>query len=309
MLLGSSFVFTIASSLSEASFVSECIRVNIDHLLQPIPRELVEDHCESIQRAYEKYRWIDSVPESVLRNDVFPFTVLTEPAFTNKSKRALFGSYVNFIADASACVDIGCVALAVNERIWDIRDPPIVFEAAIANSLNSYGVEETWERGNGSCTSMSVFLITGLRMLGIPSRIVGVPHWHLGPVKCPLGDASPDCGNHNWVEVFVPGMGWSFIDQRRPDKLVLPLNQSWFYPEWTKGLEGGNGNHTVYAASFLSPRDLGPEYPKGKDIAYADHFPMVWDWDNHRMPAWDVTNAYKKFGSNEGDVELVIKAE
>ena len=140
---------------------------------------------------------------------------------------------------------------------------------------------------------MSVFLITGLRMLGVASRLTGVPHWNLGPKRCPLGDASPDCANHNWVEVFVPGKGWSFIDQRRPDQQVLPLNQSWFFPEWTRSLTSQDGgNHSVYAVSFLNPFDLDYDYPVGENVFEADHFPMVWDWQNHQIPAWDVTLAY-----------------
>jgi hypothetical protein len=246
--------------------------------------------------------------EGLLLNDVAPFTVLTEPPFVDETKRSLLIAYLDHIASTSNCEDIPCITLALNERIWAVRDPPISFEAAKANGLNSYGVEETWERGNGSCTSMSVFLVTGLRLLGVPSRLAGVPHWNLGPSQCPNGDASDACGNHNWVEVYVPDLGWSFVDQRRPDQQILPLNNSWFYPGWTAGLDR-QGNHSAFAVSFRNPDKLGAEYPKGQGVDKADHFPMVWDWSDRRMHAWDVTSTYIRRSFTGIGSNLVIESE
>ena len=288
--------------------VDACVRVNKEHLVHPVDRNLIESHCLKVLDSVNRYPWSNNIPETVKLNDLFPYTVLTEPPFTNVTKRNFFSAYIDFIAETSDCTDIPCIALAANARVYDIRDPPIVFEAATANSLNSYGVEETWDRGKGSCTSMSVFLITALRMLGVPARLVGVPHWNLGKDKCPLGDASPDCGNHNWVEVYVPNVGWSFIDQRRPDLQVLPLNQSWFYPEWTRNMHDGTVNHSIFAVSFIRPEELDSDYPKGAGVRPADHFPMVWDWMNHEVPGWDVTNAYN-YDDDETNENWVIRSE
>ena len=288
-----SLLFALVSICLGVS-VEDCLAVNRRNLVQTVDQEILEDHCSALVSTLKKHVWTESFRENaeLILNDVAPFTVLTEPPFVNPEKRQLLAAYLDHIAATSDCDNVACIALALNDRIWSVRDPPIVFEAAKANALNSYGVEETWERGNGSCTSMSVFLITGLRMLGVPSRLVGTPHWNLGPSKCPLGDASPDCGNHNWVEVYVPGKGWSFIDQRRPDQQVLPLNSSWFYPDWTSGLDG-TGNHSVYAVSFQNTDSLGNQYPVGKGVVKADHFPMVWDWTDTRIHGWDMSAAYK----------------
>lgn len=290
--------------------VKACVRLNQDFLFQKalVPVDVIREHCQQVSDAVERYPWSIDVLEVLALNDVAPFTVLTEPPFIDRTKRSIFKSYVDYIGEASNCQDISCIAMELNSKLWDIRDPPIVFAPADSNQLNSYGVEETWERGNGSCTSMSVFLITALRMLGVPSRLVGVPHWNLGVEKCPFGDASPACGNHNWVEVFVAGQGWSFIDQRRPDEMTLPLNQSWFFPDWTKNLYPNNGNHSIYAVSFLNPFDLDPEYPIGDGVLEAEHFPMVWDWNNHQIPAWDVSGAYQSYEEEEESDRPIIKS-
>ena len=41
---------------------------------------------------------------------------------------------------------------------------------------------------------MSIFLITALRAVGIPARMVGTPEWAFGPQAG---------GNHDWVEVSL----------------------------------------------------------------------------------------------------------
>lgn len=277
--------------------LDDCLVVNKHHLAPIVDEKTLQDHCRTIISSLELRAWTEPFRQNtaLVLNDIAPFSVLTEPPFINPERRRLLAAYLEHIAATSNCDDVTCISLALNDRLWAVRDPPIIFEAARANALNSYGVEETWKRGNGSCTSMSVFLITGLRMLGVPARLVGTPHWNLGPSRCPLGDLSPDCGNHNWVEVYIPGKGWSFIDQRRPDQQVLPLNSSWFYPDWTRGLDG-SWNHSVYAVSFQNPADLGDQYPAGKDVVTADHFPMVWDWANTGIHAWDMSAAYKRSG-------------
>ena len=276
--------------------VEDCVGVNADHLLHPVSSDIVQSHCERIVGLLDSTPWAKEIAQtdSLVLNDVVPFTVATEPPFIDTNRRRLLTEYVDYAV--SGCHDVVCVALALNEKVWLVREPTIVFEAAAANQLNSYSVNETWDRGNGSCTAMSVFLITALRLAGVPARLVGTPHWNLGPAICPDGDASAACGNHNWVEVYVPTKGWSFIDQRRPDQQILPLNESWFSPDWLMGLDGSM-NHSVFAVSFIQASivERDDSYPKGTGVEVADHFPMAWDWNNHVLPAWDVSFAYRTF--------------
>jgi len=271
------------------STIEDCGEINNVFVSRGVSVDLILEHCRS---AVESLSRLPSLPRDIVRNDVFPFTVLTEDPFTHLEWRDKFLTRARTIA--SSCLSVDCIALEMNREIYDITDPPIIFEAAPPNELNSYSVMETIEKKKGSCTAMSVVLITALRMAGVASRIVGVPHWNLGPSRCPEGDASEDCGNHNWVEVFVPNHGWSFIDQRRPDLKILPLNQSWFYPEFVRANSHvGQGNHSVYAASFLDVQELeNSGYYVGKGVEKGDHFPMVWDWSNHQVHAWDVSRTY-----------------
>ena len=280
-------IFFVAITYPVCSLTTDaCIDVN-RRFIQTIPLSVLTDHCQSVSRALSR---LPPLPTSVISNDLFPFTVLTEDPFVDAFWRPLFQARAQSIA--SQCENIECIALAMNGQIYDITDPPIVFEPAPPNKLNSYSVLDTLNAKKGSCTAMSVVLITALRMAGVPSRIVGVPHWNRSPDLCPQGDESEPCGNHNWVEVFVPNHGWSFLDQRRPDLRVLPLNQSWFFPDVVRGNSYiDRGNHSVYAASFFSIDEL-PEYPLGDGVVVADHFPMVWDWDNQSVRAWDVSGTY-----------------
>jgi len=225
-------LFLYSTFITSAIAVSpdDCFMINKRFLPHTVSDEILKHHCERLMLSAFKRKWTSYLSRALVLNDVVPFTVLTEDPFIDLDRRSLFLDYLEYIADTSSCSTVECISLELNRKIWNVRSPPIVFESAPPNRLNSYSINETWNRGNGSCTSMSVFLITGLRLLGVPARIAGVPHWNLGEDKCPHGDASEACGNHNWVEVFVPNKGWSFLDQRRPDQIVLPLNHSWFFP-------------------------------------------------------------------------------
>ena len=306
------YAFSLLAICIDGVLVRECVQSNLDNLQQPVDGAILESHCTSVLAAVSMRRW--DLPDTLILNDVTPFTVLTEAPFVRGERRQVFTAYVHSIAETSGCSDIPCLALALNDKLWSIRSPPIVFEPAPPNQLNSYSVIDTWIRGNGSCTSMAVFLTTALRLVGIPSRIAGVPHWNLGKALCPHGDASPACGNHNWVEVFVPSQGWSFIDQRRPDQQVLPLNQSWFYPEWTKGVSIRlAGNHSIYAASFMDVQTLSgmSDYPVGSGVygLKGGHFPLAWDWSYTGVHAWDVSEAYQSESSPANVASYIIQSE
>jgi len=268
--------------------------INSEYLTAYVDKETLYDHCQWVTDSITKFWSHLSIPRSVILNDVFPFTVLTETPFVNPQDVEKFQIFARkcFTKNCPLPATIACAVKQLNAGLYDFTSPPIVFEPAPPNVLNSYSIEDLLEKKSGSCTSMSVFLITGLRSIGVPARIAGVPHWNLSPGRCPDGDASPSCGNHNWVEVYDP-KGWSFVDQRRPDLQVFPLNHSWFFPDFIAGnTHPGRGNHSVYAASFMPVNALAPDYPSGRGVVKADHFPMVWDWNKTQVSAWDVSAAY-----------------
>ena len=265
--------------------------------------EFLYERVDQALSTRTQFPWSSQIPELLFLNDVLPYGVLREPRDAWWRAGPLGGlSGVANLADFAKslvqhCGDITCAAMALNTAVWNITEPAIVFEAAPANTLNSYGVFETAAKKKSSCTGLSIFLVSALRSVVIPARLAGTPHWSRGRQLCPHGDSDPACGNHNWVEVWVPEAGgWSFIDQRRPDFSVLPLNQSFFSPLQTNEQRGQDALHSIYASSFATTYWLAnmgaANYPAGRDVEPADHFAMVWDLADLSVAAWDVTRAY-----------------
>merc|ERR1712232_1348444 len=140
---------------------------------------------------------------------------------------------------------------------------------------------------NASCTGLAIFLVDALRCAGIPARVAGVPHWNKGPKICPHGDEDADCGNHNWVEVWVDGQ-WHFLDQHGEKNV---LDQGWFYPNDVRFQVPNTKNHSIFSTSWAPTHLLENEnlYPFNKAVKY---FPMVWDWENKNVKGWDSTLFY-----------------
>jgi hypothetical protein len=114
-----------------------------------------------------------------------------------------------------------------------------------------------------------------------------VPHWNKGSAVCPNGDRDAECGNHNWVEVYTEN-GWAFVD---PDG-DKTLNHGWFYPYPANVQIQLTTNHSIFATSWADPSELDPLLYPSSVPSLQGHFPMVWDWNNSSIPAWDVTCRY-----------------
>ncbi len=85
---------------------------------------------------------------------------------------------------------------------------------------------------------------------------------------------------------------WTFTD---PDTENAP-GASWFVPYPTSVQVPRTANHSIYAASWAAPAALSAAlYPNQTPAANAgSHYPMVWDWGNRGVRAWDVTLDYLK---------------
>jgi hypothetical protein len=141
-------------------------------------------------------RWPD-VPRQVFLNDVLPYAVLTEQ---RDDWRRLF--YTSLCSDIDG-LSASTVVEKLNAEAWGIVQPPIKFVAAPPNEVNRYSVFSVMSAHSSSCTGLAVFLTAVYRSCGIPARVAGTPHWNKGPKVCPHGDADGECGNHNWVEVYL----------------------------------------------------------------------------------------------------------
>jgi hypothetical protein len=234
--------------------------------------------------------WGRDAPWPVFLNDVLPFFALTEPRQAWRPALAPFMRRVTSGCGAGREA-LRCAAEAVLARAWEVVQPPIIYVAAAPNQLNSYAPLETMARHNSSCTGLAVFLVAALRSVAVPARVAGVPHWNKGAAVCPRGDADPECGNHNWAEVWVGGR-WHFVDPRGAE---ARLDKGWFFPADTALQQPGQLNHSVFAASFAPPRVVAysaPEAYAAPGQRPADWFPLAFDWGNHSVSAFDVAQWY-----------------
>ena len=242
-------------------------------------------------RARYEMPWGLSVPWHIFLNDVLPYSSLTEP---RERWRPLFFSYYSSVpALNNLSFSLAQAATWMNTYGWNIRDPRIVFRADPSPvGVWDYDPFSVLYNGYASCTGLSIFLVSALRSIGIPARVAGTPHWNLGPSVCPQGDQSPDCGNHDWVEVWADG-GWAFVDE---DGNTV-LNTSWFVPHWTKHQSPASLNHSIFAASWANSSYIAAVYGGDSDpLALPfNYFPMVWNWSTKINSAWEVTRRYLLF--------------
>lgn len=252
-----------------------------------MPMRHFTDTVELAFEARREFQWAKSVPWKIFVNDVLPYAALTEP---RDPWRPMF--YRHFRDQVKNLTSLHEVAVWMNANAWNIVSPPIVFEPGNSpTGLNEYSPFQVMAAGHASCTGLAVFIVSCLRSVGVPARIAGTPHWNLGPKRCPHGDASDDCGNHDWAEVWTEPGGWSFIDPRGN----LNLNSSWFFPLWTEHQTPGTHNHSIFATSWAGTEHIEGQGGDDDPLAFPrTHFPMVWDWSNTVVPGWDVTVRYNR---------------
>lgn len=116
-----------------------------------------------------------------------------------------------------------------------------------------------------SCTGLAILLVDACRAVGVPARIVAVPHW------------TGKTGNHTWVEVWDGA--WHYTGAAEP----APLDRAWFTAD-AAGADPVNPLQRIYASSF---RKTGLALP------------LVWAMRNQDVSAVDVTARYAAHGPAE----------
>ncbi|EEQ99172.1 hypothetical protein Pmar_PMAR018289 [Perkinsus marinus ATCC 50983] len=253
------------------------------------------------QLTRRRFPWGQQVAHSLFLNDVLPFASLSEEASDFRGCNGSSGHGSEFISFMQSlvkpCLDATCAVMTLNEKAWEFTKPPITFVAAPPNEADPYSLYDVIERKSSSCTGLALYLVAALRSVGVPARVAGTPHWNKGDVECPNGDKDAPCGNHNWVEAYIPEhgespAGWAVVDQRSVP--LRALNTSFFIPSPAHDQDGSTVNHTIYAASFAPPEMLLHEcdYPVGLGVHPAKNFPLVFDWSYQSVPAWNTTVMY-----------------
>ncbi|KAH9255570.1 hypothetical protein BASA81_006400 [Batrachochytrium salamandrivorans] len=233
----------------------------------------------------QMHSWHEQVPWELFLEYVLPYAVLSEPRDTSLELLAKLEEYlIQFVRPGR----LDTTALGLNYRAFDFTTPRITFHPAKPNKVNAYSPKQVIHDKLASCTGESVFLVYCLRVVGVPARVAGVPHWNRSAAICPQGIKSPACGNHNWVEVYL-GLtrGWAFLDQNS----LNGLNKGFFFPAQTNELIPGDYFHAVYASTWN--RTAGNKY-----------FPLVFDPNYKQVSAVDHTQFYHDLANNSNEKEI-----
>lgn len=250
-------------------------------------------------------------------NDVAPYAFLTEErTYWRKEFYDKLFSLVELETNVTKAI------YTIREALWtNITGMPrraVKFIGADKNQINNYDpisvLEGAHTEGTPGANSVGIAIFTAaaMRAVGIPSRIVGVPHWNLNSTWCPNGDRDEACQTAMWVEVH-DGKSWHFLNPQRDSTPAMDF--AWFTP-WPVNVQTPfSGNHSVYATSWRDTRELvsPPSHFKLVDDFAAEHFPMVFDdpnghylslWYDTSVPAWDVTCRYNPTNATKCSVVI-----
>ena len=253
------------------------------------------------------YPWTDLLTKAMFQNYVLNYANFNEarnnwrPLLVDALRLNQSDIYQNLVNSQShnnedELNDVDTVVSAlvtfVNEVLWGRlgRDPnkPIFFKSSQTPLI--FDSMSTIAFGYASCTGTSILFSNALRSVGIASRVVGTPAWY--------GNASQ--GNHNWVEVYLPGdtIGWKFLEpspaQPEVDTLEKDPCSRWFcapsrYP-----------SSKVYAAKLsrfsrgygeIDSMSLNDPVSSGYAVEPI-HVPLPWEWDCKDVPGVDRTAFY-----------------
>ncbi len=112
---------------------------------------------------------------------------------------------------------------------WLHKNVNYKFDKKTIGELDFKNVDDLVERGHAECRGYTL-LCTGLcRAAGVPAR----PVWGLAILTPEQGGFA----SHNWVEVYINGVGWVPVDPQRPESFgLLPNNNLRLYMDMQKGL-------------------------------------------------------------------------
>ncbi|MFT5494675.1 MAG: hypothetical protein ACI9TH_000066 [Kiritimatiellia bacterium] len=212
-------------------------------------RELSDDflrtNCKWAAEVRDQVPCSMVVPEDIFLNYVLPYACLDERRDAWREK-----FFTRFQEHARRSASIEDCVVSMNRLVFDTYD---VQYHPTKRPHNNMSALESIECGFASCTGLSIMIVSALRAVGIPARIVGTPLW---------ADRS---GNHTWFEVWDHG-AWHFLGAAEPG----PYDRCWFN-DIARETTG------IYAACF-GPSD--------------DYFHMEWDSENTSVNGIDLTASY-----------------
>ena len=208
--------------------------------------KLLEEHAEYAALVREEVPCSMVVPEEVFLSFVLPHACLDERR--DSWRPMLFERFQAFARRAASIED---AVVSLNRLVFDTFDLQYHPTKRPHNNMSAL---ESIDCHFASCTGLSILMVSVLRAVGIPARIVGTPLW------------SDESGNHTWFEVWDHGT-WRFIGAAEPG----PYDLCWFNDIAQKS--------KIYAASY-APAETW--------------FPLSWDMENQDVPAIDVSERYRQ---------------
>ena len=244
------------------------------------------------------FPWTDQLPKNIFYEYVLNYANFNE---ARSNWRPLLWEMLNPLVRAkmnstNAQLQPNDVVRLVNQKLWNAfpSHESIYFHSGQTPLI--FDPMSVIVFGYASCTGLAILLVSALRTVGIPARVVGTPAWN----------ANPDKGNHNWVEVYHPNMAsgggddWIFFEpsanQTKVEDLVTKPCSKWFCEPGRFPVDNINNTLTqVYAArlvfdndNIISSKTISDE--GGRGLIY----PMPWEWDSRDVPGENRTDYYQR---------------
>eukprot|EP01084_Bolivina_argentea_P173204 299994_1 len=249
---------------------------DVGNVLQPVLNETIT--YALLTKHHKPFtQWTSDIPFDIFKNYVLPYATLSEAR--DNWRKYFYNTLLPIVSNFSINVNTSDRS---NITLWIINNlnkHPIFKNKDLIfvpdqepERISSFEVL-TYEYS--SCTGYSNLFTNMLRSIGIPTRIVGIPHWNCNCSGCNC--TGPFECNHNWIEIYDNNGYWSYTDAYPTNYQVM--NDTWFSGKDVNCAIPGNTNYSIFASSF----------------AHTDgtHFIMEWEYSATYVPAWDVTLNYK----------------
>ncbi len=198
------------------------------------------------------FPWTQNLPQDIRDQYLTPTQVIDEiPCDARAQLQQLF---LPHIKNCKTAKDVALTVAPLMNKVTGVY-------YTIERRKACMNASECLAEKKASCSGLSIILVSTMRALGVPARIVGVSTWN--HVR----------GNHNWTEVWVDGE-WR----------MLEFGQSDFDTEWVLEAAG------MLDSSEFHQRVLAVN---GKPATGDDdYFILAWDQDNKTLGADDVSARY-----------------
>jgi hypothetical protein len=222
------------------------------------------------------YPYTDELPKHVWQEYVLNYASANE---ARSNWRPLLHDSLSHLVPANG-TDMPGAVLSLNRHMWTVLSPKATDKIVFVGSQTPliFDPMSVLVYGFASCTGLAILLVSALRSVGVPSRLVGTPAWH----------QDRSSGNHNWLEVFHNG-GWIFME---PTALKDP--------EWVDGLD-----EDPCRRWFCNKANF-PDDPVTATRVYAarlerrtpsSYYPLAWELEQEGVPGEEVTTYYHRICS------------